>query len=330
MLDRRAFLGVLGLLVAAPAAEAQPAGKQYRIGILIVGKPEQAEQVRTLYSNRLNELGWTEGRSRNLNIEVRYATAVDQTAELARRLVAAKPDVLIGLGPYPAHSLKDATQTIPIVLAAIADPVGRGLVASLARPGGNITGVSHYVGTGFRGKEFQVLMDLLPEARRFAFLRNPANPIFKTFPQRERFDVMQREAGITIDIVEARTAEEIPSAIEAATHLGAKGLIVAADSVFAAEDRTIVDLVAKHRLPAVYPGRGSVLAGGLASYGTDFVAVFRRSADYVDRIFRGAKPGDLPIEQPTKFELVINLKTAKALGLTIPPSLLQRADQVLE
>ena len=272
-------------------------------------------------------MGWQEGR--NLSIDFRHTIAVDRTDELAASLVAAKPDVLIGIGPYPAHSLKDATRTIPIVLAAIADPVGRGLVASLARPGGNITGVSHLTGTGFSGKERQILMEFLPRADRFAFLMNPANPAWKTSSLRERVDVLRREQKITLDIVEARTVDDIPAAIGAAARLGAKGLIVSADSVFAAALNSIVELAAKHNLPAIYPDRSYVTAGGLVSYGTDYPAVFRRSADYVDKILRGTIPAELPIEQPTKFELLINLKTAKALGLTIPPSLLQRADQVI-
>ena len=322
------LLFILGILSVSLAIEAQQPGKVYRLGILLVGRPGSAELLRQLYSKRLSELGWQEGR--NLSIDFRHTIAVDRTGELAASLVAAKPDVLIGIGPYPAHSLKDATRTIPIVLAAIADPVGRGLVASLARPGGNITGVSHVTGAGFNGKERQILMEFLPRADRFALLMNPANPAWKTFPLRERVDVLRREQKITLEIVEARTVDDIPAAIGAAARLGAKGLIVSADSVFAAAQKSSVELAAKHNLPAIYPDRSYVTAGGLVSYGTDYPAVFRRSADYVDKILRGTIPAELPIEQPTRFELVINLKTAKALGLTVPQSLLLRADEVIE
>ncbi len=329
-MERRTFMAMIagGFLTAPLAADAQQARKVYRLGILLVGRPGSAEFLRQLYSKRLSELGWQEGR--NVSIDFRHTIALDRTGVLAASLVAAKPDVLIGIGAFPAHSLKDATRTIPIVLAAIADPVGRGLVASLAHPGGNITGVSHLAGTGFNGKERQILMEFLPRADRFAFLMNPANPAWKTSSLRERVDVLRREQKITLDIVEARTVDDIPAALGAAARVGAKGLIVTADSVFAAAQESIVALATKHNLPVIYPDRSYVTAGGLVSYGTDYPAVFRRSADYADKILRGAKPADLPVEQPTKFELVINLKTAKALGLTIPPSLLGRADEVIQ
>lgn len=329
MIIRAVLAAVLALAMFAtpPGGHAQQAGKVHRLGVLLVGEPELAERLRQLYSKRLSELGWQEGR--NLSIDFRQTIAADRTGELATSLVAAKPDVVIAIGAYPAHSLRNATQTIPIVLAAVADPVGRGLVASLARPGGNITGVSHLTDTGFSLKELQILMELLPRAERFAFLRNPANPLWKTVsPLPERLDVSNRK--ITLEIVDARTVDDVPAAIEAAARLGIKGLIVSADPVFATAQKRIVEIVAKHNLPAIYPDRTYVAAGGLVAYGTDLSSVFRRSADYVDKILRGTKPADLPIERPTKFELVINLKIAKVLDLTIPQSVLVRADHLIE
>ena len=329
MMKRRSFVGGMAtLLITRSRAAAQHTDKVSRIGILLVARPQMAEWLRKLYSKRFSELGWQDGH--NLRIDIRHTIAPDQSGELAASLVAAKPDVLIAVGPYPAHSLKDATHTIPIVLAAVADPVRRGLVESLARPGGNITGVSHLAGAGFDGKERQILSELLPRAERFALLRNPRNRMWTLFPIRERLEMLRRERGITIEVFEVGTVDDIPTAIEAATRLGARGLIVTADAVFHAAQQKTVELTAKHKLPAIYPDRSFVTAGGLLSYGTDYRDVFLRSAEYVNKILRGARPADLPIEQPSKFELVINLKAAKALGITVPPSLLARADQVIE
>ena len=266
-------------MLAAPfVADAEQPGQIYRLGILVVERPQRAESYRQVYARRLSELGWQEGQ--NLTIDLRYS----RTGDLATSLVAAKPDVLIGIGAYPAHSLKDATRTIPIVLAGIADPVGRGLVASLARPGGNITGVSHLVGTGLGEKSAQFLKEFLPSAERFAELINPSNPFFGTSVTRpERSVVQRREIGVTINLVEARTVDEISTAIEAAARSRAQGLIVGPDPVFSMVRERIVELAAKHKLPTIYPDRAYVQAGGLASYGTDFMALFRRSADYVVR-----------------------------------------------
>ena len=319
----------LGLLAAPLAAAAQQAGKVYRLGVLLVGRQQGAETIRQRFSERLRELGWQPDR--NLTIDVRYTDATERLGELAAGLVASMPDVLIAVGPYAAQTLKEATQTVPIVFAQVADPVGRGLVASLARPGGNITGVSHLVGPGTAGKPAQLLKELVPRAERFAYLINPVNPIWRTSVNlQQTLSLMARELKISVQAVEARSVDEVPPAIEAAVRARADGLIVTADAVFPAVLETIVGLVAKHRLPTHYPGRGYVEAGGLMSYGANFRAVDRRAADYVDKVLRGTKPAELPIEQPTRFELVINRKTAKALGLTIPPSLLLQADQVIE
>ena len=319
----------LATLVAPLAAAAQQQGKMYRLGILVIDRPQRAEFFKQVYSKRLSELGWHDGR--NLGIDLRSTDSADRAAELAASLVAVNPHVLVAIGPYAAHSVKEATRTIPTVFAAVADPVGRGLVTSLARPGGNITGVSHLVGTGRGHKSAQLLKECVPNAQRIAMLINPANPFFgtsETLPEDRRLHV--RELALTINYVEARTIDDISPALDAAARSRADAVIIAPDSVFSAARETIISLVAKHKLPAVYPDRAYVQAGGLLSYSTDFIALFRRSADYVDKIFRGTRPSDLPIEQPTKFELAINLQTAKALGLTIPRSLLLRADHVIE
>jgi len=238
--------------------------------------------------------------------------------------------VLLALGPYPAHAFKDATQTIPIVFSTVSDPVGRGLVQSLARPGGNVTGASHYVGPNMGGKPAELLKELVPRVQRIAWLMNPANPIYRSGAVINRnIDELNR-LKISLQPIEARSGAELPAAFQAAARARADGLVVNADSVFSAERETIVRLASKYELPAVYPSRGFVDVGGLISYGANFAEVHRRAAVYIDKILRGAKPGDLPIEQPTTFEMVVNLKTAKALGLTVPQSVLLRADQIIE
>lgn len=332
MIDRRSFIGsvALGVLAGPLGVDAQQAGKSYRLGVLVVGRRSVSEPlVQSSIVSKLRELGWEEGR--NLGIEHRYTESPDALPRLSGELIASKVDILIVLGPFPAHALKDATQTIPIVFGGVSDPVGRGLVPSLARPGGNI-GVSHYVGPGMEGKLPELLKELVPRAQRLASLINPANPIYRTNAQelaqlRER---VSRQLKISLVQVEARSAAEVPTAFEAAVRAKADGLIVTAGALFMAERDIIVKLAARHKLPAMYFRREFVEASGLISYGANFAGVYRRVADYVDKILRGAKPADLPIEQPAVFELVVNVRTAKALGITPPPSLLLRADQVIE
>jgi putative ABC transport system substrate-binding protein len=329
MISRRAVIAGIAAIVMARQADAQSPGKVYRLGVLVVGRrPTNEVLAQSPIASKLRELGWEEGR--NLSVDYRYAESPDALPKLSAGLVTSKVDVLIALGPFPAHALKDATQTIPIVFGGVADPVGRGLVPSLARPGGNITGVSHFVGPGMGGKPAELLTELVPRARRIAFLIDPANPIYRTGVFERNSDLVMRELKVSVQRVEARSAAELPAAFEAAVRARADGLAVSADSVFYSELDTIVKLAAKHKLPATYPRREYVEAGGLISYGANFPAVFRRVAIYIDKILRGAKPADLPIEQPTTFEMVVNLKTAKALELTVPPSVLLRADQVIE
>ena len=242
-------------------------------------------------------------------------------------LVRGRPDVFIaGFGTLAAQAAKAATLTIPIVFTTVGDPVRAGLVASLSRPGGNVTGLSGLTEIG--GKHLQLLQELSPGKQVIAVLMNPETPFTRLSLNEIKTAAAAKRTRL--EILEARTADQVPRGFQAAVTAGAGGLLVIGDPLMYSLSREVVDLSAKFRLPAMYPNREWAEAGGLMSYGVDRRQVYRRAAEYVDRILKGAKPGDLPVERPTKFELVINLKTAKALGLTVPPSLLQRADQVIE
>ena len=307
------------------AADAQPAGKSYQVSFLALTPGEDTTSMKPLLE-RLHELGYGEGK--NMTFEYRSAEGrPERLPQLAMELVRGRPDVLIaGFGTLTAQAAKAATMTIPIVFTTVGDPVGAGLVASLGRPGGNVTGLSGLTEIG--GKHLQLLQELSPDKQVIAVLMNPETP----FTRLSLKEIKTAAAAnrTRLEILEARTADQVPRVFQAAVTAGGGGLLVLGDPLMYSLRREIADLSAKFRLPAVYPSREWAEAGGLMSYGTDRRQVYRRAAEYVDRILKGAKPGDLPIEQPTKFELVINLKTAKALGLTIPQSLLQRADQVIE
>jgi putative ABC transport system substrate-binding protein len=253
-----------------------------------------------------------------------YGDNLDQLPALAAELVRLQVDVIVAAAPPAPEAARRATSTIPIVMANHADPVGSGLAASLARPGGNVTGLSLQT-PEMRLKQVQVLKEILPRLTRVAFLRNPDIPL-----DVQELEMMARSLGIRALVVEARTPNQIAEALSAATRERAEALSVLAGSMFFAHRRLIADLALKGRLPSVYLLREHAEAGGLLTYGIDVRDSFRRAAGYVDRILRGAKPGDLPVEQPTKFDLVINVKTAKALGLSIPRAVLLRADQVIE
>ena len=251
----------------------------------------------------------------------------DRLPALAMELVRGKPDVLIaGFGTLTAQAAKAATTTIPIVFTTVGDPVGAGLVASLGRPGGNVTGLSGLTELG--GKHLQLLQEVTPGKQVVAVLMNPETPFTRSALKEIKTAAAANRTRL--EILEARTADQVPRNFQAAVTAGAGGLLVIGDPLLFGLRRDIADLAAKFRLPAVYPSREWAEAGGLMSYGADRRQVYRRAAEYVDRILNGAKPGDLPVERPTKFELAINLKTAKALGLTIPRSLLLQADQVIE
>jgi putative ABC transport system substrate-binding protein len=328
--DRRQFLGGSVALLAAPsAAEAQQAVKVYRIGVLSNAAPTTPGVSRNwgAFRERLGELGWIEGK--NIVIEYRWAEGrIERFPALAADLVNLKPDLIVAVANAAARAAKQATSTIPIVMAYVFDPVGEGFVGSLARPGGNITGLTFNVGSEIIGKHLQLLKDALPKVSRVAVLFIPGPPISEVFLKETQ--VAAQALAIKPKVVEVHGSAELEQAFAVATRERADALLVLPYPLTYVEARRIVNLAAKSRLPAVYPFREAVEAGGFMAYGASAPDMFRRAAGYVDKILKGARPADLPIQQPTKFELVINLKTAKALGLTIPPSLLLRADQVIE
>ena len=325
---RRTFLATAsgGLLAAPIAAEAQQAAKVARIGYLSTtgaASPHLPEAFR----QGLRDLGYVEGR--DVMIEYRDAEGkLERLRALAADLVALKVDVIVAPAYPGALAAKNATDTIPIIMVAVADPVQTGLIASLVRPGGNITGLALLAGPEMVGKLLELLKEAVPNLSRVAVLSNPANPMHVV--RLREVAVAGRSLRVQLQILKAQGPEEFDSAFAAMTRERAGALYVVGDPVLSRYRRRLAELAAKSRLPAVYELKDHAEAGGLMAYGPNLLDMYRRAATYVDRILKGAKPGDLPIEQPTKFELVINLKTAKALGLTIPPSLLGRADEVIQ
>jgi putative ABC transport system substrate-binding protein len=328
MMDRRTFLGTLaGSLLAAPlAAEGQQAGKVWRIGYLDQGSAARRGYVDGLRQG-LRDLGWVEGR--NIAIEVRFAEGkTDQLARLAAELVRLKMDLIVTSTTPAALAAKHATTTIPIVIGFVADPVGSGIVASLAHPGGNITGWTHS-GRELRVKYLELLKDVVPSATRFGVLWNPANQVHQ--PSLQNIEGAARQLKVELYLAGAQEPQELERAVSGLMEKRIQALVVFPDGMFQSQTSQIVALAARHRLPAVYGLREFVEDGGLMAYGANVATMHRElSASLVDKILKGARPASLPVAQPTKFDLLINLKTAKALGLTIPPSLLQRADQVIE
>jgi putative ABC transport system substrate-binding protein len=330
-MDRRAFLGILagGLLAAPLAAEAQQADKIARIGYLATGGVSPS-QGRDFFLQGLRDLGYVEGR--NLLIEYRDAEGkVERLSALAAELVALKVEVIVAVaGTVAALAAKQASRTLPVVFIAVGDPVTSGLVTSLAQPGGNMTG-SSVLTTELVSKWVELLTQAVPGVSRVALLWQPGGLGEGTDKDvLKKAAVAARALGVRLQAVEARVPADIERAFSDMSRAHAGALAVLSTSMFASQPRRLADLAARNRLPTVFPFRLYVDAGGLMSYGPNLADLFRRAATYVDKILKGAKPGDLPVEQPTTFDLVINLKTAKALGLTIPPSLLQRADQVIE
>src|SRR5262245_10419940 len=285
---------------------------------------------RAAFLKGLRDLGYVEGR--NLMVEDRDAEGrTERFAALAAELAALKVDVIVtGGGTLGAMAAKQATTTIPIVFGAVGDPVGEGLVTSLARPGGNVTGLS-VNSPEMASKSLELLKQAVPGVARIALLLKPdAMPDHARKERVQTWEVAARALGVRLQVVEARRPEDFDRAFAEMTRTRADALSVVSTPVFDAERRRLVELAAKRRLPTIYTFRRYVVVGGLMSYGPDLDDLFRRAATYVDKILKGTKAGDLPVEQPTKFDFVINLKTAKALGLTIPPSLLGRADQIFE
>ena len=319
----------LGLLVAPLAAGAQQAAKVAGIGFLHPGSRADAVAQDRLQAFRqgLRELGSVEGQ--NIVIDSRFAEGrFDRLPDLAAELVRLKVDIIVAAATPAAVAAKNATETIPIVMISVGDPVGLGLIASLARPGGNATGLSYSVGLEMAGKWLELLKETVPKVRRVAILSNPAHPAHALVIREVK--VAARSLGVQLQLLEARGPNEFDGAFAAMAKERVGALLVVPDSMFILHRTRLADLAAKNRLPSMHGVRELVAAGGLMSYGPSVPDLFRRAATFVDEILKGAKPGDLPVEQPTKFELVINLKTAKALGLTIPQSIFIRADEVIE
>jgi putative tryptophan/tyrosine transport system substrate-binding protein len=325
-MNRREFVTLLGGATAAwpLAARAQQAGKLPTIGFLGASTPPNWSQWTAAFVQRMRELGWTEGRT--VAIEYRWAEGrSERFTEIANEFVRLKVDVIVTVGTAVAAA-KQATSTIPIVFAIAVDPIGSGMVASLAHPGGNATGLS-VQSTELAGKRIELLREVLPNLRRLAIIADVSysGSVLET----AEVQAAARKVGLDVDVLEIRHAKDIVPAFEALKS-GAQALYVCPDALVNANHARINTLALGARLPTIHPFREYLGAGGFMSYGVNNADMFRRAGDFVDKILKGTKPADLPVEQPTKFELVINLTTAKALGLKIPESFLLRADEVIE
>ena len=315
-------LAILGALVAPTAVDAQPAERGARVGVLVPSTPAAWDGYIQAFRLRLGELGWIEGQ--NLVLDVRYADDnYDRLPTLAAELVALKPDAIFAGASAAART----TATIPIVFETLGDPVSLGLVSNLARPERNVTGVSGF-SPEQSAKRLEIIREILPGATRVGVLVNRDNPF--TQQAVRAIEAAARQLQVQLDLVDVRAPRQLESAFKELTQRRTRAVLLVADPMLFGQSQRIVELTAHHRLPAVYEQRMFVDHGGLLSYGQFVGERYQQMAVYVDRILRGAKPADLPVEQPTKFELVINLKTAKALGLAIPQSLLLRADEVIQ
>jgi len=327
--NRRRFLvtslaaGLTGPVVTA----AQPSGRVARIGFLSTGSSNASSPVHEAFRQGLREFGWLEGQ--NIVIEYRFAEGHERLAAFAAELVRINLEIIVALATPAIAAAKSATKKIPIVMIGAGDPVGSGFVASLARPGGNVTGLAFSsAGMGILAKQLELLMEAVPKINRVAILSNPTNPNHPRWAE-ELMDA-GRSLRVQLRIFEVSSSDDFDGAFAAMAKERAGALLVVADSIFIRDRRRLVALAAKTRLPSFAQYRELVEAGGLMSYAPGLPGLGRGAAAYVDKILRGAAPADLPVEQPAKLELTINLKTAKALRLTIPPSLLLRADQVIE
>jgi len=333
VISRRTFVSALagGLLAAPLAAEAQHPTKVSRLGYLssLSRSDPTYATLRDALLQGLHGHGYVEGRT--ITIEWRFAEgSQSRLPNLAAELVRLRVDLLFAEGTPSALAAKQATSTIPIVFSPVADPIGSGLVATLSRPGGNITGLT-FMAPELVGKRLELLKEAVPGMMRVGVLSHPGNPSEATLKSLlAETEAAARASGVQLRHLQAQGPNDLDRAFTLMSRERVDGLILLPSVMFSSERRRIADLAANNRLPTMFFFREFVEAGGLVSYGPSFVELWRRAATYVDRVLKGAKPGDLPVEQPTTFELVINLKTAKALGLKIPPSLLGRADQVIE
>jgi putative ABC transport system substrate-binding protein len=326
---RRAFITLLGGAAAWPlAARAQPGERMRRVGVLntLAADDPEAQARQAAFLQGLQELGWTDRR--NVRIDTRWGGGdPERIRKFAAELVALAPDVMLTTGGITLPPLLQLTRTVPIVFVIVPDPVGAGFVDSLARPGGNVTGFL-MLEFGISGKWLELLKQVAPGVTRAAIIRDPA--IAAGMGQFGAIQAVAPSLGVDVSPVNVRDADEIERAVAAFARSANSGLIVTASPGAAVHRDRLVTLAARHKLPAVYYERNFTAAGGLISYGPDFIEQYRRAAGYVDRILKGQKPADLPVQAPVKYETVLNLKTAKALGLEIPPQLLARADEVIE
>jgi putative tryptophan/tyrosine transport system substrate-binding protein len=324
-MDRRTFVwGSIGAAVSPRAAGAQPPAKAHRIGVLMTTTPAAASHITAAFAEGLQELGHIEGK--NVSLEYRWAEGRrERFAEQAADLVRRRVDVIVASSQAPALAAKRATQTIPIVMVNASDPVEVGLVASLGRPGGNVTGLSQQLTPEIRAKQLQLLKEVLPKGSRVVMvLRSQATTV-----NLREYETAGQALELRIKFVEVRSRDDLDRAFAAMARERVDALLVPGDTFLFTERQGVAELARAHRLPAIYSSREFTEAGGLMSYSARLTEQFRRAAVYVDKILRGASPATLPVESPSQYELVINLKTAKALGLTIPPAMLVRADEVI-
>jgi len=327
---RRELLVALGgAVVAWPlVVRAQQAERMRRIGVLMNRAADNLDGQARLaaFQQALQQLGWSDGR--NVRIDIRWGgTDVERERKYAAELVALAPDIILAGGTVGVAAVLQASRSVPIVFGSVADPVGAGFVDSLARPGGNVTGFMAFE-YSLSGKWLELLKEVAPSLKRAAVLRDAANAL--GIGQFSAIQSVAPPLGVEVNAINVRDAGEIERAVAAFAHSANGGLIVTSSAISTVHGDLIITLAARHKLPAVYGNRFSVTGGGLVSFAPDYVDGYRRAAGYVDRILKGEKPADLPVQAPTKYELAINLKTAKALGLDVPPTVLARADEVIE
>ena len=325
---RREFIALLSVAATAPLpvfAQTQP-GRMRLVGLVTGFTEAEMRPIAAGFRERMRELGWIDGR--DITIDVRAADgSARQIDDGARALVRSGADVIVAMGTPSLTAIKRHSHSVPVVFTMVADPVGQGLIANLSRPGGNATGLTNFE-FGIGGKWLELLRQVDPRMSRVTLIVNPTNPSNVRFVQ-PAIDA-GKSIGLEVTASAVQSVQDIERAIVAAASKPGGGLIIFPDSLAVVHHAMIVKLTAQHRLPAAYPFRVFTANGGLMSYGLDYVAIYRQAANYVDRILRGANPADLPVEAPNKFELIVNLKTAKALGLTVPASLLVAADEVIE
>jgi putative tryptophan/tyrosine transport system substrate-binding protein len=330
-MTRREFIGLLAsaTVLWPQVARAQQLDRMKRVGWLSAGLAEndpESKARKTAFVQSLRELGWTEGQ--NIQIDYRWGAGnADVTRKYAAELVALAPDVTLGIASQAVSALQQASRTIPIIFVLVPDPIGAGFIDSLARPGGNATGFTTF-DYEFGGKWLELLKEIAPGVKRVAVIRDPTNPAGSG--QWGAIQSMASSVGLELSSINSRATDEIERAIATFARQPNGGLIMTVSTTAAARRDALVALINRQKLPAVYPYRYYAESGGLASYGPDTIDQYRRAASYVDRVLKGEKPADLPVQASMKFELVINLKTAKALGITVPPAILSRADEVIE